>query len=217
MYVCSTCIILVIDALALRHWPPKCAVVYSSSTTIDTCTCISCKKCGIQYIGETSQKLRNGMNNHRNRLRNLTNLYLYQHFNSDGHSEEDLSIMPIEEITTSDKGTCAKRLEREDYWCRELCTFYPYGLNDNVRKVGNISKCKDKIVVNTLFHKQTRKFRKRQPRKRRRKIEVTNLTESLETLLDNYKSCHFCFSIRSLVLSLPRKCIHIYDYIMEYC
>ena len=34
---------------------------------------------------------------------------------SDGHSEEDLSIMPIEEITASDKGTCAKRLEREDY------------------------------------------------------------------------------------------------------
>ena len=50
---------------------------------------ISC----IQYIGETSQKLRNRMNNHRNRLRNLTNLYLYQHFNSDGHSEEDHSIM----------------------------------------------------------------------------------------------------------------------------
>ena len=25
---------------------------------------ISCKKCGIQYIGETSQKLKNRMNNH---------------------------------------------------------------------------------------------------------------------------------------------------------
>ena len=84
---------------------------------------------------------------------------------------------------------------------------YPYGPNDNVRKVGNISKCKDGIVVNTLFHKQTRNFRKRQPRKRRRKIEVSNLTESLEKLLDNYKSCHFCFSIRSLILSLPRKCM----------
>ena len=76
-----------------------------------------------------------------------------------------------------------------------------------MRKVGNISKCKDEIVVNTLFHKQTRKFRKRQPRMCRRKIEVTNLTESLEKLLDNYKSCHFCFSIRSLILSLPRKCM----------
>ena len=66
---------------------------------------ISCKKCRIQYIGETSQKLRNRMNNHRNRMRNL----------------------------------------------------------------------------------------KRQPRKRRKKIEINNLTESLEKLLDNYKSCHFLF------------------------
>ena len=62
-----------------------------------------------------------------------------------------------------------------------LCTFYPYGLNDNLRKVGNISKYKDKIVVNTLFHKQTRKFRKRQLRKRGRKIEVTNLTRQSNT------------------------------------
>ena len=109
-------------------------------------------------------------------------IYVHVRLRPTARLKGDLSIMPIEEITTSDKGTCAKRLEREDYWCREPCTFYPYGLNDNVRKVGNISKCKDKIVVNTLFHKQIRKFRKRQPRKRRRKIEVTNLTESLEKL-----------------------------------
>ena len=77
-----------------------------------------------------------------------------------------------------------------------------------MRKVANISKCKDKIVVNTLFHKETRKFRNRQPRKRRRKIEVTNLTESLKKLLDNYKSCHYIFfCIRSLILNLPRKCM----------
>lgn len=69
--------------------------------------------------------------------------------------------MPIEEIATctSDRVSAStKRLEREDYWCRELCTFYPYGLNDNVRKVGNISKLKEELVVNTLFDKQKRKF-----------------------------------------------------------
>ena len=54
---------------------------------------ITCKKCGIQYIGETGQKLRNRLNNHRNRLRQLSNLYLYQHFNSDGHSEEDILVL----------------------------------------------------------------------------------------------------------------------------
>ena len=67
-----------------------------------------------------------------------------------------------------------------------------------------MSKCKDEIVVNTLFHKQTRKFRKRQPRKRRRKIDLDKLTERLETLLTNYKSC---FSVTSLILGLPRKCM----------
>ena len=57
----------------------------------------------------------------RNRpKKNMTNLH---HFNSDGRSEEDISIMPIEEITTSDMDMCrisAKQSEKEDYWCREI-------------------------------------------------------------------------------------------------
>ena len=65
-----------------------------------------------------------------------------------------MCIMPIEKI--DDMGTklasTSKRLEREDYWCRE-CTDYPYGLNDNVRGMGNISKMKTDMVVNRLFHK----------------------------------------------------------------
>ena len=39
-----------------------------------------------------------------------------------------ISIMPIEEITASDKGTCAKRLEREDYWCRDRSSCAPFTL-----------------------------------------------------------------------------------------
>ena len=27
-----------------------------------------------------------------------------------------------------------KRLQREEFWYRELCTVYPYGLNDRCRK-----------------------------------------------------------------------------------
>ena len=49
--------------------------------------------------------------------------------------------------------------------------------------------------MNTLFHKQTRKFRKRQPRKRRRKIDLDKLTERLVTLLTNYKSYRFCVNV----------------------
>ena len=83
-------------------------------------------------VSPTGQTLRKRLNNHRNRLKYMTNLYLYHHFNSDGHSEKDISIKPIEKIISD---SSAYRLEREDYWCRELCTLYPYGLNDNVRKL----------------------------------------------------------------------------------
>ena len=66
----------------------------------DNIICIvSFKKCGVQYVGETSQTLRKRLNNHRNRLKQLCRLYLYQHFNSDGHTIDDLNIMPIEEVT----------------------------------------------------------------------------------------------------------------------
>ena len=108
---------------------------------------ISCTRCGVQYVGETGQKLRNRINNHKSRLRKLSALYLYQHFNSDRHTEDDISIMPIEEVTLSpeDKmSLSAKRLESEEFWYKELCTVYPYGLNDNVRKV---SKCGPELVV----------------------------------------------------------------------
>ena len=46
---------------------------------------INCKKCGIQYVGETSQALRSRMNNHRQRLNKMCDLFLYQHFCSNGH------------------------------------------------------------------------------------------------------------------------------------
>ena len=79
-------------------------------------------------LDKTSEKLRNRMNNHRY---SLTNLYWYHHFNPNGYSEEDLSIIPIEKITTiySDKG-----IHELNGWIdkttavRELCTFYPYAL-----------------------------------------------------------------------------------------
>ena len=78
--------------------------------------------------------------------------------------------------------TAAKRLQREEYWYKELKSIYPYGLNDNVKKVGNISKNKG-IVVWTLFNKQTRKFRKRQKRTTRSDRNKTKIKDSIEALL----------------------------------
>ena len=41
---------------------------------------ISCKKCGIQYVGETSQTLRSRMNNHRHKLNQMCDLFFVSTF-----------------------------------------------------------------------------------------------------------------------------------------
>ena len=89
-----------------------------------------------------------------------------------------------------------KRLEREDYWYRELCTLYPYGLNDNVRGVGNLSKCGHNIVVHTLFNKHQRKFRKRNARTRKRKID---LATQFDNVLSAYKCSDFMYNLKCLI------------------
>ena len=96
----------------------------------------------------------------------------------------------------------ARRLQREEYWYKELKSIYPYGLNDNVRKVGNISKNKG-IVVWTLFNKQTRKFRKRPKRTTRSDRNKTKIEDSIEALLTNYKSPRFVSKLRIYIMSLP--------------
>ena len=52
----------------------------------------------LRKVMETCQALRSRFNNHRNRLKQLCGLYLYQHFSLDGHTLDDISIMPIEEV-----------------------------------------------------------------------------------------------------------------------
>ena len=104
---------------------------------------ITCRQCGIQFVGKTSQTLRNRMNNHRNRLKQLGNFYIYNHFNSDGLSLDDISIMPIAAVFHPSEDTStigSKLLSHEEFWYKELGSIYPYGLNDNVKELGNVSK-----------------------------------------------------------------------------
>ena len=109
------------------------------------------------------------MNNHWQRLSKSSDFFLYKHFNTYDHCEDDILVMPIEEVTVDGKecmNIASKRLEREEYWYKELACVFPYGLNDNVRKIGNISKRgTDETVVWAIFNKRPRKRRNR-PMKR---------------------------------------------------
>ena len=170
---------------------------------------ISCRKCGIQYVGETSQVLRRRMNNHRNRLKNLGEQYLYKHFCSDGHSIADLSIMPIEQVEVSDTDNVtvnSKRLAREQYWYKELNSIYPHGLNDNVKSVGNMSRKNNDINVWSLFNTKDRKYRKRPlTRSSRHNRQHHDVESDLQKLLSTYKSLNFCNDLRKYVFFSAEK------------
>ena len=180
---------------------------------------ISCRRCGVQYVGKTAQTLRSRLNNHRNRIKQLVDLYLYNHFSSDGHSINDLCIMPIEEVMleVNDKLSLAsKLLTREEFWIRELCSLYPYGLNDNIRGIGNVSKkLSQGLVVYSLFNKHQRKFRTRTGKRNKKRVHNELIDKQFRELLRLRQSPGFSNSIRTYILALPRRKMSMVLYITE--
>ncbi len=99
---------------------------------------LSCKKCSIQYVGETTQSLRERFGQHRNNVaKNNKKTLMVRHFNSEGHSVPDMSIRVLECLPVCDKQLVkAKLTEAEDFWIRQLVSAYPFGLNDRIKGYG---------------------------------------------------------------------------------
>ena len=88
---------------------------------------IECNKCGKQYVGETENALHLRMNGHRSDYnRKLPDKPVAVHFNSVGHTFNDLSILVIEQMWRDDS---AHRKTRESYWIHTLRSLTPHGLN----------------------------------------------------------------------------------------
>ena len=97
---------------------------------------ITCRKCGIQYVGSSTTNFRLSFHNHRSRinahfrlcLENKSNDYsLYQQFHSLGHlGLEHVSIQLIDRA----KGEKELR-DKEGQWVYKLGTLKPQGLNEN--------------------------------------------------------------------------------------
>ena len=89
---------------------------------------ISCRKCSIQYVGETENRLHIRMNGHRSDIRTgKTEKPVAAHFTLPDHSVDDLEVMGIEKIREGD--TTQWRKLREKYWIFNLKTLTPSGLN----------------------------------------------------------------------------------------
>ena len=81
--------------------------------------------------------------------------------------------MPIEEVVleqTDARLYLVRGYRGRSIGIREFCSVYPYGLNDNVRGVGNVLKSDERLIVYTLFNKGKRKFRKLYYRERKERL-----------------------------------------------
>ena len=88
---------------------------------------IQCKKCGIQYIGETEQALNEKLNSHRSNIKNKAlDKPVALYFNKPGHNISDLQVMVIDQLWRND--TVLRKI-REERWIATLDTTWPGGLN----------------------------------------------------------------------------------------
>ena len=90
---------------------------------------LSCKFCGKQYVGETTNSFRYRWNKYKDNDRkhsckeSCMQEHLFKHFNSMGHNGflNNVSIKLIDK-------TNSKNPKKRDYWSRTLKTYSPFGL-----------------------------------------------------------------------------------------
>ena len=140
-----------------------------------------------QYVGQTTQPLKRRTYQHLQGIKNNHNKVLYEHFNTNGHTANDLKIRIIHK--------CPKELltKAENGYIVGLQTYYPLGANVRVEglvdltKVSNI-ECNNKYLQ--LEPKLPRIPRPRGKRKRRRVLRATtqNINWAADSLRTIYRS-----------------------------
>lgn len=96
---------------------------------------INCEICKLQYVGHTSQKLKERIRKHLSdvphaRTRNVS--AVSQHFAAKHDGALDMcSVIVIERVSLPVRGEDIKRkpLKRETFWVHRLQTIFPLGLN----------------------------------------------------------------------------------------
>jgi len=126
---------------------------------------IHCARCQqLQYVGQTTRQLNERLTNHRYDVRHSKGScpLIFEHFNSPGHSADDMRIQPIEHVaptaTETRKQRVKRLLDREKFWQLELQTMAPYGLNESLDNVGLASTLQ---CVRFQFNRQLRRPRPR--------------------------------------------------------
>ena len=146
-------------------------------------------------------------------------IVLTRHFNLPGHTVDDIRIQPIEHITQSpgetEQNVTIRRLDRERFWMLELGTMYPYGLNDRLQHVGNVSQSyvRSRNNVFNLFNRHQRHKRSHGRRSNsRRNSEIT--LDQLRNLYNGGRSHGRDYIVFELLFIAPGYQIYI-NYLMN--
>ena len=182
---------------------------------------IECNLCGLIYIGETKGQISKRINGHRFNINNNGKQILYQHFNQEDHSIISMRVRIIEKIyhpTNSPNLSTPYRRKREEFWIRELGTAMPYGCNDNISTLGNLSSpsCKSINVLN-LFQISQRRQRSHGHRKYKcssnQKVDFNYLLNNFDKPLGLHKIRTILYGLKlSDLRSLQLECdTHRFD------
>ena len=96
-------------------------------TTTNVVYLITCRVCGMQYVGETRNTLKRRFYGHRSTIHTSKHdAPVGNHFNLPNHSISDMILQGIESLGNRPD---TLRSSREKYWIRRLCTIHPRGLN----------------------------------------------------------------------------------------
>ncbi len=171
---------------------------------------ISCNKCSMQYVGETTQPLRVRFNQHRNAVSNKKkDTLIVRHFNQRDHSVTDMQIRVLQNINDCEsKAVKGKLMVAEDMWIRLLASSYPFGLNNKVKGYGNAAEIFDPTqFTRTPYFCMPTPRRNRGHgaiKKRRASKKNTNIRlkeELKELLLDTHKPA----DIRNIIVFLRKQ------------
>jgi len=89
--------------------------------------CLTCKKCKHQYIGQTSRRLKDRVQEHIRSIRKNENS-VGMHFNGPGHSLKDLQVSVLEKVFPVSRPLLETR---EDLWIKTFGCIIPNGMNIN--------------------------------------------------------------------------------------
>lgn len=100
---------------------------------------VTCRKCGKQYVGNTTTACRLRFNNHKSSInrcakgRSIGGQHLYEDFFDEGHLGFKAFLVQVIDVTDVNNPN-----ERESFWMEKLKTYAPMGFINNIVVVTHV-------------------------------------------------------------------------------